>query len=391
MMSRKQLAALFLCSLVSWTLMQGILSLLPVYAVRLGADPALAGNFLALAFFALMVGTMTAGWLSNRFQRRKEMMIAAGLVNIPATWLMGQATAFWQLAVLTAIVWFFVGIAFTTTMILAGLFAGEAERGKIFGILAVNTSLGALIGGFVGGPIVDQAGYPTLFSIAAFGWAFQPLIALFLQDRVVSQVQREAVSTLPGKPAFGSAFYLLLLAHVIAFGGGFIAILGRPLVMDNLGFDQTAITGAVAVGGAVSLPFPILLGWLSDRVGRYWLIALCFLTGAVGLVALAASVSLWHFWASAILLAGVGVSLGVGPALVTDLVPQESLGTALSWYGFAPTTGAVLGLALTGYAVQTLGITTTLIAGALLTLIAIVLVLQVQRSRQPAVDSITAG
>jgi MFS family permease len=385
MMSRKQLAALFLCSLVSWTLVQAILSLLPVYAVRLGADPAWAGNLLALAFFALMVGTVTAGWLSNRFQRRKEMIIVAGLVNIPATWLMGQATAFWQLAVLTAIVWFLVGIGFTTIMILAGLFAGTAERGRIFGILAVNTSLGALIGGFVGGPIVDQQGYPTLFLIAALGWAFQPLIALFLQDKAVFQGQREVVGTLPGKPAFGRAFYLLLLAHVIAFGAGFIAILGRPLVMDQLGFDQTAITGAVAVGGAVSLPFPILLGWLSDRVGRYWLIALCFLTGAVGLVALAASVSLWHFWASAILLAGVGVSLGLGPALVTDLVPQESLGTALAWYGFAPTTGGILGFALTGYAVQILGITTTFIAGALLTMIAMALVVQVQRSQQQAV------
>jgi MFS family permease len=125
-----------------------------------------------------------------------------------------------------------------------------------------------------------------------------------------------------------------------------------------------------------------LLGWLSDRLGRHWLIMLCFFTGAVGLVMLAVSVSLWHFWAASILLAGVGVSLGISPALVTDLVPQESLGRALAWYGFAPTTGGIFGFMLTGYAIQTFGMSTTFMAAAMLTLIAIALVVQVRRARQ---------
>jgi MFS family permease len=133
----------------------------------------------------------------------------------------------------------------------------------------------------------------------------------------------------------------------------------------------------------MSLPFPILLGWLSDRVGRHALIAYCFLVGALGLFALAISVSLWHFWVATILLTGVGVSLGVGPALVTDLVPQESLGTALSWYGFAPTIGGILGFALTGHAIQIFGMTPTFIASAILTMIAVALIVYIQRMRQP--------
>jgi MFS family permease len=383
-MEKKQLAALFAGGLVAWTLAQGLLALLPVYAVRLGADPASAGNYLALAFFALTMGTLVAGWLSDRVQRRRLLIVVAGLANIPATWLMGQATAFWQLAVLTAIVWFFIGILFTAASILTGLFAAEAERGKIFGILAINTSLGALIGGTLSGQIVNQWGYAGLFLVTALCWVFLPATALFLRDKVAVSVQRGAASAVSAKLSMGGAFYLLLLANMFAFGAGFIAILGRPLLMDKMGFDPAAISGVVAVGGAVSLPFPVLLGWLSDRVGRSWLIALCFVLGAAGLVALAASTSLWHFWLSSILLAGVGVSLGIGPALVTDLVPPGSLGTALAWYGFAPTTGGILGFALTGYAIQFFGMTTTFIAGALLTLVATAFVVQIQRLRQTA-------
>ena len=384
MIGKKQLFALFACSLVGWTIAQGTLALLPLYAVRLGADPASIGTYLSLAFLALTLGTLASGWLADTFQRRKALIIVAGALNVPTTWLMGQATAFWQLALLTAIVWFFVGVGFTTISILAGLFAGQAERGKIFGVLAINTSLGALVGGFVSGPIVEQWGYPVLFLAAALCWTLQPAIALLLQDKVLVRARREAVSTLPAPPAFGGAFYLLLLANVIAFAAGFVAVLGRPLLMDRLGFDLAAISGAVAVGGAISLPFPLLLGWLSDRLGRYWLIIVCFLTGALGLVLLAVSVSSWHFWAASILLAGVGVSLGIGPALVTDLVEQDSLGRALAWYGFAPTTGGIIGFMLTGYAIETFGMTRTFVAGALLTLIAIALVVQVRRARQLA-------
>ena len=39
-MSRKQLFALFLCSLVIWTTGSGLIPLLPVYATQMGAAPA---------------------------------------------------------------------------------------------------------------------------------------------------------------------------------------------------------------------------------------------------------------------------------------------------------------------------------------------------------------
>src|SRR5882724_2873129 len=146
MISNKQIAALFFCGLVAWIITQGLLALLPVYAVQLGADPASIGYYLSLAFAALVAGTFAAGWLSDRFQMRKVLLIVAGLGSIPLTWLMGRITEFWELVVLTALVWFFIGMTFTTISILAGLFAGQSERGKVFGILAVNTSLGALIG-----------------------------------------------------------------------------------------------------------------------------------------------------------------------------------------------------------------------------------------------------
>jgi MFS family permease len=381
MMAKKQLIALFCCSLVLWTILLSILNLLPVYAVHLGADEARAGNLLAFVFAALTAGTLLAGWLSDKLQRRKSLLISVGLLNVPATWLMGQAEEFWQLAILTAIVYFLIGMGSIMINILAGLFAGESERGKVFGVLAINTSLGALMGGVISGRIVDNWGYPALFLSAALCWLLQPFIALFLQDKVLTETRRETMSTQEEKPALGTAFYLFMLANLIAFGASFMAVLGRPLLMDELRFDAAAISDVVAIGGAVSLPLPFLFGSLSDRMSRYWLIVFCFLANAIGLFLLAGSLSLWHFGVSAILLSGTGVSLGIGPALVTDFVAPKNLGRALSWYNFSPSVGGILSFALAGYAFQGFGMYATFIGGAFVTLIAVVLVIRVQYAR----------
>jgi MFS family permease len=381
MMTKKQLIALFSCSLVGWTILLSTLNLLPIYAVHLGADQALAGNLLALAFTALTVGTLLAGWLSDKLQHRKSMLILAGLLNVPATWLMGRAQEFWQLAILATIVYFLIGVGAITINILAGLFAGASERGKVFGILAINTSLGALIGGVISGRIVDYWGYPALFLSASLCWLLQPFIALFLQDKVFTETRIETRSMQSETPALGGTFYLFMLANLIAFGASFMAVLGRPLLMDELRFDTAAISDVVAIGGAVSLPLPFLFGWLSDRMNRYLLIVFCFLANAIGLFMLTESLSLWHFGVSAILLSGTGVSLGIGPALVTDLVPPKNLGTALSWYNFSPSVGGILSFALAGYAFQGFGMYLTFVGGTLLTLIAISLVIWVQYAR----------
>ena len=153
-MKKKQLMALSLCSLVPWTVGFGILPLILVYANKLGATAVISGIWLSLAYIAMATGSIITGWLSDRFQRRKILLIVAGLLSIPATWSMGLTTNIWQLAMFMAIMCFFLhGMAVTLISTMAGLFAGEAERGKVFGIIQMTASLGALIGGSITGPI----------------------------------------------------------------------------------------------------------------------------------------------------------------------------------------------------------------------------------------------
>jgi hypothetical protein len=52
-MTKQQMSLLFLGSLVGWTIGNGLLPILPIYAVRLGATSAIAGNCMAFSYLAL--------------------------------------------------------------------------------------------------------------------------------------------------------------------------------------------------------------------------------------------------------------------------------------------------------------------------------------------------
>jgi len=378
-MSKRQLLALCLCSLILWTEGNGILPLLPVYATRLGAAPAVAGYYLAFSYLALALGTVAAGWLSDRFQRRKVLLVVAGVVSIPLIWLMGSAANVWILTVLTATAWFLGGMGLTLISILAGLSAEEAKRGRVFGILALTNGLGGLIGGSTTGLIADRWGYPTMFSVLALGCVVYPLAGLFLEDKRGSH-QDEAAHGGKGPAGLGKSFYYLFVASLGASVAVFVSALGRSLAMNQLGFAAAAIASTAAIGGAVSLPLPPLMGWLSDRAGRKRFLALCYGGGMAGLLVLAASVSLWHFWITALLGTVLGaVNMGLGSALVTDLVPRESLGRGMSLFTASVWIGGIVGFAGTGYGIQNLGMVTTLVIGVCLVLIAAFLLIPIRQ------------
>jgi DHA1 family tetracycline resistance protein-like MFS transporter len=380
--SRKQLLLLFVGCLVPWTVGNGLMPLLPVYAIQFGASPAVTGYYLAFAFVALAAGTFFAGWLADKLQRRKLLLIVSGAMMIPLVWIMGEARNIWQLAVTTAAVWFLGGIEIAVINILAGLFAAENERGRIFGLLGLTMGLGAIIGGLSVGPIVDRWGYPTMFSVLCLFPVILLTTAIFVKDKKIEQIPIHTAPEHNEKPSFGRAFIILLLAQLIAVIVNGTRNIGRSLAMNNLGFAATAITSTGVIGGLVSLPFPFILGWLSDRLGRKRLMVICYASFAIGMVMYAVSKSLWHFWIASTLLTIGLVSNSVGTAFVTDLVTPKALGRGVSLFQGMGWIGNVIRLAVAGYAFQNLGIATAMFIGAVLPLIGIVLIISIRVAKQ---------
>ena len=369
---------LFFGLLVPWTVGNGLIPLLPIYALQLGASQAVAGYYFSFVFTALTAGTLFAGWLSDRLQCRKLLLILSGTMMIPAIWLMGQATTLWQLAITTAAVWFLGGMEITVINTLAGLIAEETERGRILGLFGLTSGLGGIIGGLSTGPIVDRWGYPTMFSALCLFPVVLLTTAIFIKDKKIEQVQNITVQEHVEKTRFGKAFVILLVAHLIAVIVNGTGKIGRALAMNNLGFTATAITSTGVIGGMVMLPFPFILGWLSDRLGRKRLMVVCYASYALCMVMYALSKSLWHFWITTSLSSMGFVSTSVGAAFVTDLVEPKALGRGISLFQGIGWIGIAIGLAVAGYAFQSLGISTAFFIAAVLPLIGIVLLISIR-------------
>ncbi len=380
-MSRRQLLALMVVNAAAFAGGVGLFTLLPIYATRLGADPASTGAFLSSIFIAVALGTIIAGWLADRFQKRKLILIVAGALSVPLTWLMGSATTLSQLTLLVGVNWFIGSMMGAMVGILAGLFAAEHERGRVFGLIGLAVGIGATIGSFAAGPIVDRWGYPVLFQVVAFSYAVVPLAGLFLTDRVIPRSQPQNIATQRPRFFINRTFLLLFCASVIIHIANSQISLSKPLIMDSLHFDATSISTAGAIGTLIGLPLPFLVGWLSDRLGRKPFIVVCYFTQAVGLLILTSSSILWHFWIISIFQNMVGNSIVAGQALVTDIFSQESLGTVLSLFGATPWIGFMIGFSFAGTAMNAVGVTTSLMLGVGIVLVAILLLIPIQSQK----------
>jgi len=382
--SKKQLVSIFVCSLIPWTVGNGLLPLLPVYAERLGANAIMAGAYLAVTYLAIAIGAFFAGWISGTRLRRKIPIVLIILISSPPAWMIGRVDRLWALTLLTALLWFFAGMGLALISILTGLSIGEGERGKIFGILALASGLGSIIGGFGTGWLVKHWGYSAMFNSIAIFLLLGPFSALFLEEKEDKPSGGEQ-APLPESKSLGRLYYLLFTASIIISIGGFVTVLLRSLSMNKLGFDPLEISSTVVIGGLISLPLPFLLGCLSDRIDRKWVLFFGYLLSIAGLLTLSVSRELWHFWmVSAIGGIAVGCNSAVGNALVTDLVPHPSLGKGLALFSATSWVGGVIGFALGGILLQSLDLVITCRIAASLGLVAVGLLIPIRVKQEGA-------
>lgn len=374
--TRMQLASLFICSLVTWSVGNGLIPLLPLYAAKLGADAAVAGYYLGFAYLALTLGALVAGLVSSRFRLQKLPLIVICFISIPAAWLMGQTGTVIALTTVTAMLFFCGAASLVLIGILTGLSAGKHERGKIFGLIGLTSGLGSLVGNLYFGWVVERWGYTTMFRFAAGLLCLGLISSLFVEEKEKTPASHEKTLTQKA-PALGKSFYLLFSACVLTSMAGFLVLLIRSILMDDLKFSPFEISSTGAIGGLISVPFPFLMGWLSDRVGRKTLILGGYTATLAAVILLAISRELWHFW----LAIGLGcITTGtnsIGNALVNDLVPARSLRKGLSIFGAAAWIGGVLGFAVAGVTLQNLGFVPTYIIGGCLVVVGVGLLIPI--------------
>jgi MFS family permease len=366
-MSHKQRWLLLACNFLRHFIGTLMVSLLPVYATQLGADASGIGVYFAVAYIALTLGTFFGGWLSKRFFHRRNFIAAAALLNAPFAVLIGVSTTMQHLVIATVINWFLIGIMYALLTILMGMYANADERGRVFGFVGVGQGLAQISAGLTGGAVVLHWGYAGLFVFAAGLEVVLCVVALQLEDRKKAPgkqttITSEILITAMYRTVNPSATWLIMGASVLANIVLYSSLLGRPLAMTALGYNEQVISSAVAFAGLISIPLPFLMGGLSDKFGRRGLLSFCYGVMGLGAVLMAVSTDVSHFQFTAILMAFINAAMPLGTALVMDITPKAALSQNASRYNATPWIGGIAGCVVTGVVMNLVGIQITFLA-----------------------------
>jgi predicted MFS family arabinose efflux permease len=278
---------------VAWT---AIVPLLPAYTEELGLSRLEAAALLTSSTVALLVVSLPAGQIADRFGARRPTLVGAALMVIAVLW-NGLADGFWDLLAARALVGATFGFTWTTGAAwLTAIVAPERRSSALAGTITM-AGLGGVVGPALAGLVAPPFGNGAPFLVAAAPTAVAAAVLVALA--------RRPVDARPG-PAVGSLRAVLALA----------------LRDERLRASVVLMTLGGAVGGAMHLLVPFALrgeGFSTAGIGAVFTVASVAFIATSTIVARKAA-RLAHLGLAAALVAVIAadlVVLGIGGAVLT--------------------------------------------------------------------------
>ena len=395
----KRMSVLMAVAFVDMIGLMMIVPLLPLYALRLHADPATIG-FLSASFpVAQLASSPVWGRVSDRYGRRPVLLVGLSGSAI-AYVIFGFAGALWLLFASR----FVQGLGGGTTGVAQAYVAdtmAPRERAKALGWLSAATSAGVIVGPGLGSiaarwgetaPGLVAAGLCVLNVLFAWRWLPESRVSVghttTASGRQVSPPQprpvRDAIWEVvryPSRPA----------AHLIwIYAVAMLAYNSTPPVFalylsQRFGINETNIGWFFIVFGAVG----VLMRWLvvgpvNERLGEVRTMRLGAVLYGLGylLIPLAASVPVFLVFQTLLPL-GTALLFPANSALVSHRADRHEYGLMLGVQQALRGVASVIGPIWAGFAYQTLGPRVPFFACSVIIACALLIATRV-RSEEPA-------
>jgi MFS family permease len=310
------------------------------------------------------------GWALDRFGRRPFFVF--GLAGYAATW---ASFAFidqvWGIVVARILQGVSSSFVWLTAYTIVADLAGADRRGRAFGSVTQASSMGAVVGTFVGFTLLNtdpslEAGTFQLGSwqLLFLGYSIASLAAVLIALRRLPETSPRAKHMETGHPGSASSPiawsrpWLLLLLVTLVTGASW-AMVSPVLVVflqDSLDVGMEALSWAFLPTGLVWALLPAYLGRLADRFGHKPMMILGLGMAAVSsfvIPALSSVVAFAALWALQALCYAAGDP--AEQALVADLTGGEQRGRAYGLYAMAADLGATIGPIGGAWLYQTVG------------------------------------
>lgn len=363
--------------------------LLPLFARELGAGPALIGFVMGASTLTGIVVKLPAGALSDVFGRRRLLLAGAVVfATLPFTYLLASTL------VVLVLLRFVHGSATAIFGPVASAslsdIAPSTKRATWLSTYSTAQGAGQAFGPVLAGYLIAAGRFDLAFAAAGLIGIGVPVIVAGLRGHSEVRSHREPWQEFKQGIAEVGRDRLVLVtsgaqaAQFVLNGtlNAFLPLYGREV----LGLTVTQLGWLFGVQTLTTLAVRPAIGYLSDRLGRRWVIVtgLVVCSGAVLLVSVATNLS---EIVTAVLAyaAGVAITTAATSAYITDLTRRARYGAAHGVFGTIYDIGDALGPMSAGILVARLGYAHMFqVMAAVAVTMAIAFVITTQRRSAPA-------
>jgi MFS family permease len=332
---------------------------LPAFLMSLGAGPAQLGLIEGLAESVASFAKLFSGYLTDRLDRRKPLVVAGYFVANAVKPLLALASAWWHILLIRFTDRLAKGVRGAPRDVMVAESVPKNRLGSAYGLIQSMDSAGAIAGPLAAVVLLARYGMRSVFWAAAIPGALCVLVALFgireaKRQRTIDGGWQKApeenvdLSLFSGAAKLPGSFYFVLFA-VTVFSLGNSSDMFLVMRAQNVGIS---VSLAPLLGLVFNVTYTLgswPAGWFSDRVSRRWIAAVGYLIFAGTYFVFGRAPSTLAIWIS-MAVYGLYNSLTqpVLKALVVEAAGQDVRGRALGLYFFVTSVATLAASLITG-------------------------------------------
>lgn len=354
---------------------------LPLLMDQWNLNPYVAGLLGSSALFGMMFGAMGFGMLSDKWGRKKVILMCVVLFSL-TTVINGFATNAWQFGILRFIAGLGIGGVMPNVVSLMSEYSPARKRSTLVALMFSGYAVGGMMSAGLGIWIVPNFGWEIMFYLAIVPMLLLPLMIKYLPESVAflmaQKREGEARDVLCNVAPFKAINEQDILvvpptteskAPVLElFRGGralstlmfWVAFFNCLLMVYALGSWLPKLMSAAGYPLDSSLMFLMVLnigaivgavggGWLADRFSLRSVLVSFFILGSGSLITLGYENPMWFLYT----LMGIAGATTIGSqillyAYVAQYYPTSIRSTGLGWASGIGRNGAIVGPMLGG-------------------------------------------
>ena len=332
---------------------------LPAFLVSLGAGPEQLGLIEGIAESVASFAKLFSGYLTDRIDRRKPLVVVGYLVANAVKPLLAIVTSWVHILLIRFTDRLAKGVRGAPRDVMVAESVGKERLGSAYGLIQSMDSAGAIAGPLAALLLLSRFHIRTVFLAAAVPGALAVMVAMLgireTQRGVSDAGSGQGIAKTPtaqgavaSRVSLPKAFYLVLTA-VTLFSLGNSSDMFLVMRAQNVGIR---VSLAPLLGLVFNITYTLgswPAGWFSDHFSRRWIAAAGYFIFAGVYFVFGRAPSTTAIW---IVMAVYGIYYAltqpVLKALVVDTVSPDTRGRALGIYFFATSVATLAASLITG-------------------------------------------